>query len=54
MVEAGGVLRRAAWARLTNPDLEWAIAFWLGEAGAGEAASVANLGPDDWQCGDPP
>ncbi len=36
MVEAGGALRQAAWARLTDADLEWAIAFWLGEAGEGE------------------
>ena len=38
MVEAGGALRRAAWARLTDADLEWAIALWLGEAKAGEGA----------------
>ncbi len=37
MVEAGGALRQAAWARLTDADLEWAIAFWLGDARAGEA-----------------
>jgi hypothetical protein len=29
MVEAGGAVRRAAWARLTDADLEWVIAFWL-------------------------
>ena len=38
MVEAGGAVRRAAWARLTDADLEWAIALWLGEAKAGEGA----------------
>lgn len=34
MVEAGGAVRRAAWARLTDADLRWAMAFWLGEADA--------------------
>ena len=34
MVEAGGAVRRAAWARLTDADLRWVIAFWLGEAEA--------------------
>ncbi len=32
MVEAGGALRQAAWARLTDVDLEWAMAFWFREA----------------------
>ena len=32
MVEAGGAVQRAAWARLTDVDLEWVSAFWLGEA----------------------
>ncbi len=36
MVEAGGALRQAAWARLTDADLEWAMAFWFREAEAGE------------------
>ena len=31
MVEAGGAVQRAAWARLTDADLRWAIAFWRGE-----------------------
>ncbi len=39
MVEAGGAIRRAAWARLTDADLRWAIAFWLGEAEAEEGKS---------------
>ena len=34
MVVAGGALQRAAWARLSDADLRWAIAFWLGEAEA--------------------
>jgi len=34
MVEAGGAVQRAAWARLSDADLRWAIAFWLGEAEA--------------------
>ncbi len=34
MVEAGGAVQRAAWARLTDADLEWVAAFWLGEAEA--------------------
>jgi hypothetical protein len=34
MVEAGGAVRRAAWARLTDADLEWVAAFWLGQAEA--------------------
>ena len=36
MVEAGGAVRRGAWTRLTDVDLKWAIAFWLGEADADE------------------
>jgi hypothetical protein len=36
MVEAGGAVQRAAWARLTDADLEWVAAFWLGEAGEEE------------------
>ena len=43
MVEAGGAVRRAAWARLSDADLRWVGAFWLREAGAGEAPGVANL-----------
>ena len=42
MVEAGGVLRRAAWARLTDADLQWAIAFWLREAEAEETTTVGG------------
>ncbi len=34
MVEAGGAVQRAAWARLTDADLEWVAAFWLDEAEA--------------------
>ena len=34
MVEAGGAVQRAAWARLSDADLRWVIAFWLGEAEA--------------------
>ena len=34
MVEAGGAVRRAAWARLSDRDLRWVAAFWLGEAEA--------------------
>ena len=34
MVEAGGALQRAAWARLSDGDLRWVAAFWLGEAEA--------------------
>ncbi len=34
MVEAGGAVQRAAWARLTDADLEWVAAFWLGETEA--------------------
>jgi hypothetical protein len=33
-VEAGGMLRRAAWASLTDADLKWVVAFWLGDAKA--------------------
>lgn len=36
MVEAGGALRRAAWARLTDADLELAMDFWFREAEANE------------------
>ncbi len=36
MVEAGGALQRAAWARLSDGDLRWVAAFWLGEAEADE------------------
>ncbi len=39
IVEAGGAVRLAAWARLTDADLRWALAFWLGEAGAEEGKS---------------
>ena len=38
MVEAGGAVRWAAWARLSDADLRWAIAFWLGEAEKGVGA----------------
>ena len=34
MVEAGGAVQRAAWARLSDGDLRWVAAFWLGEAEA--------------------
>jgi hypothetical protein len=34
MVEAGGAVQRAAWARLSDADLRWVAAFWLGEAEA--------------------
>ena len=34
MVEAGGVVGRAAWARLSDRDLRWVAAFWLDEAEA--------------------
>ena len=34
MVEAGGAVQRAAWARLSDADLEWVSAFWLAEADA--------------------
>ena len=34
MVEAGGAVQRAAWARLTDADVEWVAAFWLGETEA--------------------
>jgi hypothetical protein len=37
MVEAGGAVQRAAWERLTDSDLEWVAAFWLGEAEADDA-----------------
>ena len=36
MVEAGGAVQRAAWERLTDADLGWVSAFWLGEAGEEE------------------
>ena len=36
MVEAGGALQRAAWARLSDGDLRRVAAFWLGEAEADE------------------
>ena len=36
MVEAGGAVQRAAWARLSDGDLRWVAAFWLGEAEAHE------------------
>jgi hypothetical protein len=36
MVEAGGAVQWAAWARLSDADLHWVRAFWLGEAEADE------------------
>jgi hypothetical protein len=57
MVEAGGALRQAAWARLTDADLGWAMGFWLGEPEAAEAVGdniapgsvrVVERGPDLW------
>ncbi len=39
MVAAGGAVQRAAWARLTNADLQWVSNFWLGEAEAEETAA---------------
>ena len=45
MVEAGGALRRAAWARLTDADLEWVAAFWLNEADADERPVWCGTAP---------
>ncbi len=44
MVEAGGAVQRAAWARLTDVDLRWVSAFWLAaaEAGGMSAGSAAD------------
>jgi hypothetical protein len=42
MVEAGGAVQRAAWTRLTDADLQWAIAFWLGEAEAEETTTAGG------------
>ncbi len=39
MVEAGGAIRRAAWARLTDADLGWVSAFWLRDAEAEQGKS---------------
>jgi hypothetical protein len=39
MVEAGGAVRKAAWARLTDTDLRRVAAFWLG-------GTEADLGLD--------
>ena len=39
MVEAGGAVRRAAWARLTDADLGWVSAFWLRDAEAEQGKS---------------
>ncbi len=36
MVEAGGAVQRAAWARLSDGDLRWVAAFWLGETEAAD------------------
>ncbi len=45
MVEAGGALRQAAWARLTDVDLRWVSAFWLGEADANERSAGCGAYP---------
>ncbi len=39
MVEAGGAVRQAAWARLTDADLGWVSAFWLRDAEAEQGKS---------------
>ena len=28
LIDAGGAVRRAAWSRLTDADLEWIVAAW--------------------------
>jgi hypothetical protein len=38
MVEAGGAVRQAAWARMSDADLRWVAAFWFGEGETGEGA----------------
>src|SRR5215203_4057965 len=43
MVNAGGALQRAAWARLTDADLQWVSAFWLGDD---ESEEVVGSGVD--------
>ncbi len=47
MVEAGGAVRQAAWARLTDADLRWVVAFWLGEAEAEAEAFGDDVGPEN-------
>ena len=36
LIDAGGAVRRAVWARLTDADLEWIVATW------GEGAEVED------------